>query len=74
MEVKWFESHRGKTFPVKFKFEGKDYDVDEIVYQELREDFETRKRHRIFYVRSGEATFKIIHNLSDDSVNIKRLL
>lgn len=66
VEVRCHSGYKGEEYPESFVYEGREYEVAEILEQFLEEDLETRERRRVFFVKTDNGSkFRLIH--SEDS-------
>ena len=65
MEVKWYSGYKGEEKPRAFIVNGKEYQINKVLHEELMENSLTQRRKRIFLVETKEGIYKLMYDGSD---------
>jgi len=52
IRVRFYSGHRGEETPLSFEADGQVHLIDEVIERAIVEDFHTRRRQRVFLVRT----------------------
>ncbi len=73
MDVKFYSGYKGEEKPISFELDGKTHRVVELIETKIAEDYRTKKRSKVYLVKSEDGNIYEIKYKENKDLSIRML-